>query len=75
MQPTQGTFLGITPARYLYNKRNVEKVWGAHYTLGARYLSKNTVIDTLNTPEDLNHHRHCCDVRSHSTFLLYVDNL
>ena len=22
---------------------NVEKVWGARYTLGARYLSKNTV--------------------------------
>ena len=29
---------------YLYIKRNVEKVWGARYTLGARYLSKNTVI-------------------------------
>jgi hypothetical protein len=29
-------------ARYI--KRNVEKVWGARYTLGARYLSKNTVI-------------------------------
>ena len=24
-------------------KRNVEKVWGVRYTLGARYLSKNTV--------------------------------
>jgi hypothetical protein len=24
-------------------KRNVEKVWGARYTLGARYLPKNTV--------------------------------
>jgi hypothetical protein len=24
-------------------KRNVEKVWGALYTLGARYLPKNTV--------------------------------
>ena len=23
---------------------NVEKVWGARYTLGARYLSKNTVL-------------------------------
>ena len=31
-------------AHYLYIKRNVEKVWGARYTLGARYLSKNTVI-------------------------------
>ena len=28
----------IRHARYLYIKRNVEKVWGA------RYLSKNTVI-------------------------------
>ena len=27
-----------------YIKRNVEKVWGARYTLGARYLSKNTVL-------------------------------
>ena len=35
----------ICHARYLYIKRNVEKVWGAHYTLGARYLSKNTVIE------------------------------
>jgi hypothetical protein len=24
-------------------KRNVEKVWGARYTLGERYLTKNTV--------------------------------
>jgi hypothetical protein len=24
-------------------KRNVEKVWGGGYTLGARYLPKNTV--------------------------------
>jgi hypothetical protein len=29
---------------YLYIKRNVEKFWGARYTLGARYLSKNTVV-------------------------------
>ena len=34
----------IRHGRYLYIKRNVEKVWGARYTLGARYLSKNTVI-------------------------------
>ena len=34
----------IRHARYLYIKRNVEKVWGARYTLGARYLSKNMVI-------------------------------
>ena len=33
----------IHHAHYLYIKRNVEKVWGARYTLGARYLSKNTV--------------------------------
>jgi hypothetical protein len=26
-------------------KRNVKKVWGARYTLGARYLPKNTVFD------------------------------
>ena len=38
----------IRHARYLYIKRNVEKVWGARYTLGARYLSKNTVINQLN---------------------------
>ena len=35
----------ICHARYLYIKRNVEKVWGARYTLGARYLLKNTVFD------------------------------
>ena len=34
----------IRHALYLYIKRNVEKVWGARYALGARYLSKNTVI-------------------------------
>ena len=34
----------IRHARYLYIKRNVEKVWGARYTLGARYLPKNTVF-------------------------------
>ena len=34
----------IRHARYIYIKRNVEKVWGAHYILGARYLSKNTVL-------------------------------
>ena len=37
----------IRHARYLYIKRNVEKVWGARYTLGARYLSKNTVIQMM----------------------------
>ena len=34
----------IRHARYLYIERNVEKVWCARYTLGTRYLSKNTVI-------------------------------
>ena len=34
----------IRHVRYLYIKRNVEKVWGERYTLVARYLSKNTVI-------------------------------
>ena len=34
----------IRHAHYLYIKRNVEKVWGARYTLGARYLSENTVV-------------------------------
>ena len=34
----------IRHARYLYIKRNVEKVRGARYTLGAHYLSKNTVF-------------------------------
>jgi hypothetical protein len=28
-------------------KRNVEKVWGSRYTLGSRYLSKNTVYIIL----------------------------
>ena len=37
----------IRHARYLYIKRNVEKVWGARYTLGARYLSKNMVLYIL----------------------------
>jgi hypothetical protein len=34
----------IRHASYLYIKRNVEKVWGARYTLGARYISQNTVF-------------------------------
>jgi hypothetical protein len=29
-------------------KRNVEKVWGGRYTLGARYLSKNTVYSQFD---------------------------
>jgi hypothetical protein len=34
-------------ARYLYIKKNVEKVWGARYILGTRYVSKNTVTPFL----------------------------
>ena len=34
----------IRHARYLYSKRNVEKVLDGRYTLGARYLSKNKLI-------------------------------
>ena len=46
----------IRHVRYLYIKRNVKKVWGGRYTLGARYLSKNTVIfvvctEALNAPK------------------------
>ena len=41
-------FLTLPPVSVMrvdqYIKRNVEKVWGARYTLGARYLSKNMVI-------------------------------
>ena len=37
-------YLKMRHARYLYIKRNVEKVWGARYTLGALYLSKNTLL-------------------------------
>ena len=37
----------IRHERYLYIKRNVEKVWGARYTLGARYLSKSTVFNEI----------------------------
>ena len=38
----------IRHARYLYIKRKVKKVWGARYTLGTRYLSKNTVFVNCN---------------------------
>jgi hypothetical protein len=34
----------IRHARYLYIKRNVDKVWVARYTLGAHYQTKNTVL-------------------------------
>ena len=45
----------IRHARYLYIRRNVDKVWGAHYTLGARYLSKNTVIKFYSAYKVLQH--------------------
>jgi len=46
----------IHHARYLYIKRNVEKVWGACYTLGARHLSKNTVLQfKAHHPLEVNH--------------------
>ena len=43
----------IRHARYLYIKSNVEKVWGALYTLGARYLSKNKVTKNSNSLGDI----------------------
>jgi hypothetical protein len=37
--------------RVIYtSKEKVEKVWGARYTLGARYLSKNAVRLVWHTP-------------------------
>jgi hypothetical protein len=30
--------------RVIYTSKGMSKIWGARYTLGARYLSKNTVI-------------------------------
>ena len=34
--------------RVIYTSKGMsKKVWGARYTLGARYLSKNTVIARL----------------------------
>ena len=61
----------IRHARYLYIKRNVEKVWGARYTLGARYLSKNTVFTYLHlTFCRLLRNRKLLDL-GHLTFLSY----
>jgi hypothetical protein len=37
------TYRKIRHARYLYIKMNVEKVWSARYTLGARKKKKNMV--------------------------------
>ena len=45
----------IRHARYLYIKRNVEKVWGARYTLSARYISKNTVHSSLQELMTVDH--------------------
>ena len=50
----------IRHARYLYIKRNVEKVWGARYKLGARYLSKNAVILGNIFPTKVFLLRPCC---------------
>ena len=37
--------------RVIYTlKKNVEKVWGVRYTLGASYLSKNTVLKITAIP-------------------------
>ena len=44
----------IRHARYLYIKRNVEKVLGARYTLGARYLPKNMIHRMRNTNKEKN---------------------
>jgi hypothetical protein len=41
----------IRHARYLYIKSNVEKVWDERYTLGVRYLSKNTVYSELSVED------------------------
>ena len=57
----------IRHARYLYIKTNVEKVWGARYTLGARYLSKNTVIN-------LHYGQVLKTLQAMDIFLLYQNN-
>ena len=38
---------------FLFINPNVEKVWGARYTLGARYLSKNMVHREAGRAKDL----------------------
>ena len=50
----------IRHARYLYIKRNVEKVWGVRYTLSARYLSKNTVYIYIYTHTHTHTHHVIC---------------
>ena len=61
------TYRKIRHARYLYIKRNVEKVWGARYTLGVRYLSKNTVYI---------YSRKCAAfIMSNKTFFFFIDLL
>jgi len=55
--------------RIIYtSKRNVEKVWGARYTLGARYLSKNTVIVRMYSSL-------CLQGDECSCFIKYVESL
>ena len=61
----------IRYARYLYIKRNVEKVWRARYTLGARYLSKNTV----NWEPDVCQVRFLPSVHDHPLYLCCPDVL
>ena len=55
----------ICHARYLYIERNVKKVWGARHTLGARYLSKNTVVQFLLTRPCMHSHTDVC-MRMHA---------
>ena len=57
-------------ARYLYIKRNVEKVWGACYTLGACYLSKNTVIRKRNEKKDSDHTQHLHTALTSTTHII-----
>ena len=57
----------IRHARYLYIERNVEKVWGACYTVGARYLSKNTVIlEDIKCIKIINLKSQFCDIKTMS---------
>ena len=46
-------YRNIRHARYLYIKRNVEKVWDARYTLGARYLAKKYVMRVIYTSKGM----------------------
>jgi hypothetical protein len=48
----------VSVVRVIYTSKGMsEKVWGARYILGARYLSKNTVITQYRgTQYKLSHH-------------------